>query len=191
LFIIYAVILGITAGYLTGGRLKWMAKHPFKYAWLALLAFLIQIVIFSDFPFMKHTPSLVVIVFHLISYSLLLGFIFLNRFLTGIIITGLGIFLNALVIFINGGYMPTSSQNIQRTSMNYMAEAVSQGSAVHNSMEATKGTLLPWLGDIFYLPSWIPLSNVFSIGDILIAIGIFVYFIYNMKPVKNYNYYNS
>jgi lipoprotein signal peptidase len=48
----------------------------------------------------------------------------------------------------------------------------------------TSDTLLPWLGDVFYLPSWVPFSNVFSIGDVLIAVGICVYIVMNMHPAR-------
>ena len=33
---------------------------------------------------------------------------------------------------------------------------------------------LPWLTDIFALPAWLPFSNVFSVGDILIGLGVVI-----------------
>ena len=43
----------------------------------------------------------------------------------------------------------------------------------HNNSElATSGDHLRFLGDVFALPHSLPLANVFSIGDILIAIGL-------------------
>jgi hypothetical protein len=30
---------------------------------------------------------------------------------------------------------------------------------------------LPWMTDIFAMPSWIPAHNVFSVGDVLIGVG--------------------
>jgi hypothetical protein len=41
-----------------------------------------------------------------------------------------------------------------------------------NSALMGPGTALPWLGDVFLLPRPIPFANVFSIGDVLIAVGI-------------------
>ena len=41
-----------------------------------------------------------------------------------------------------------------------------------NSVLMGPGTALPWLGDVFVLPRPIPLANVFSVGDVLIALGI-------------------
>jgi hypothetical protein len=33
---------------------------------------------------------------------------------------------------------------------------------------------LPWLVDRWAAPDWIPLANVFSVGDVVIAVGAFV-----------------
>lgn len=183
MLIVYAVVTGIIIGLIMGGNLKYLAQNNFQWKTLAVIAFLIQIIIFSDIPFWKPSGGIIVFL-HLISYITLLVFIFINIKAIGLIIIGAGIFLNALVIFINGGYMPTLAKNLLNTSMNRYAETISQGNAVHNSAEITRTTLLPWLGDIFYLPSWIPLSNVFSIGDVIIAVGICIYFVFNMKLRK-------
>lgn len=184
MLIVYFVAIGILIGYISGGHLANLGNRSLHWKWLAICSFLIQIVLFSDIPFLKLEAS-VIMGFHLLSYLGLLAFIFFNRKTVGIVITGIGIFLNSLVIFINGGYMPTLSENISKTSMARNAEALSQGEAVHNSIQTGKDTLLPWLGDIFYLPSWVPFSNVFSIGDVIIAAGIFLYLVLGMRPVKN------
>lgn len=184
MFILYAVVLGIILGYITGGRMKNVAQRPLHWKGLALSAFAIQLVIFSNVPFMASVPKPVTVVLHYASYLLLLIFIIMNLKNTGIIIVGTGIFLNTLVIFLNGGYMPTIPENLKNTSVGKTAEAISQGIAVNNSAKMAGDTLLPWLGDVFYLPSWVPFSNVFSIGDILIAAGICVYIVINMRPVK-------
>jgi hypothetical protein len=181
MLVLYFVITGILLGYVTGGRLKHLVRRQFRFILLAVSAFLVQIVIFSDIPFLKLGDSTTTII-HLISYLCLLAFILLNIKIPGIAFIGMGILSNALVIFLNGGYMPTYSENLKNTSVAAKAQALVQNGTVTNSKEITSTTILPWLGDIFYLPAWIPFSNVFSIGDIIIAVGICVYFIKNMKP---------
>ena len=42
-----------------------------------------------------------------------------------------------------------------------------------NSVLVARPALEP-LTDIFALPAWLPLSNVFSVGDVLIGIGVAV-----------------
>lgn len=184
MFILYSVIISILAGYLAKGRLKHLAGYTLQCEWLAIGSFLVQLVIFSDIPFVKFHPNVTVSI-HIASYIMLLVFIFLNRKIPGIIFIGAGIFLNFLVITLNGGYMPTFADKLANTSMGRHADAIESGYSVHNSSGITDSTLLPWLGDIFHLPPWLPFSNVFSIGDIIISAGIFIYFLFCMKPAPS------
>lgn len=184
MFILYAVVLGILIGYILGGSLKGLIQQELRWRGLVIFAFLIQLVIFTDIPFLKITSGATVF-FHAVSYLSLMVFIALNLRIKGMPLIGSGIFSNALVIFLNGGYMPTIPKNLLNTAAGRTAQAIAQGDAVHNSAGMTSHTLLPWLGDIFYLPSWVPMSNVFSIGDILVAIGICLYLIISMRSVGN------
>lgn len=184
MFIIYAVILGIITGYIAGGRLRWLIHRPLHWNGLAISAFLIQIVIYSGMSFIELVPETIIIILHVISYLILLLFVFLNRKVIGIPIIGIGILLNSLAIFSNGGYMPTPLQSVKNTSMEKCAEAIGQSNAINNSIAMTGDTMLPWLCDIFHLPPWLPLSNVFSIGDIFIAVGVCLFLIKNMKPLE-------
>lgn len=183
MFIVYSLIIGIIIGYCTGGNIKNLAGQRFRHIWIVIFAFIVQVLLFSDFTFLKF-DSFIVVPLHLASYAALLTFVFLNRKVWGVVVIGAGIFLNSLVIFLNGGYMPTYSEYLASTSMSRHAEAIGRGDIVHNSIGITEETLLPWLGDIFHLPSWIPFSNVFSIGDMIIGVGVCIYFAYAMRPVK-------
>jgi hypothetical protein len=40
---------------------------------------------------------------------------------------------------------------------------------------------LPWLIDRFALPRWLPFSNVISVGDVLLAVGVFVLLVVVMR----------
>ncbi|NSW91694.1 MAG: DUF5317 domain-containing protein [Firmicutes bacterium] len=183
MFILYAVILGIIIGYLVGGKVKFIVQKPLKHIWLAISGFLIQILIFSNITGFQFEKTTMVILYG-ISYILILSFVFINRKVPGIMLIGIGIILNATVIFLNGGHMPASIESLEKTSIGKQAEILRQGSTTNNSQTITEDTLLPWLGDIFYIPSWMPFSNVFSIGDVLIAVGVCVYLILGMKPAS-------
>lgn len=180
MFMIYPILLGIILGLVFGGNFRSLLKRRFSLPLIAVAAFVIQLLIFSNGPLSK-IPSPFLVALHLLSYLLLLAFVYCNRKTAGILPIGSGIFLNSLVIFLNGGYMPTTAENLGKTSMAGRAEALAASGTVNNSVQTTADTLLPWLGDIFHTPSWLPFSNVFSIGDILIAIGILIYLVFNMK----------
>jgi len=184
MFILYAVIIGIIIGYAAKGRLRNIALRPLKWKYVPISALIIQLVIFSELPFVKNLPNDIITGLHFVSYVMLFIFMARNIKNFGVAIIGTGIFLNFLVISLNGGYMPTVPENLEKTSVGASAHLISQGEAVNNSIMMSEDTLLPWLGDIFVMPSWMPFSNVFSIGDIIIAIGICVFIVANMQPLK-------
>lgn len=181
MFILYAMVLGIGTGYILGGRLKRLIGRPLEFKSAAFAALLIQLVVFSDNPLAEALPGTGIVVFHLLSYLCLAAFVVKNWKTHGIIPIGAGILSNALVIFVNGGYMPTIPENLARTSVGQSAGMISQGQAIHNSALMTADTHLAWLGDMFYMPAWMPFSNVFSIGDVLIGLGVLIYFAWGMK----------
>lgn len=183
MLILYAVAFGFILGFATKGRIKYFPLRILYWKALALSALAIQLVIFSELAVIKALPETIIITAHVISYILLFIFIGRNYKNFGITFIGAGIFLNSLVIFLNGGYMPTIPENLRKTSLGASAALIDQGQAVNNSSKITSETLLPWLADIFYLPDWVPLSNVFSIGDIVVAIGICIYIVINMHPL--------
>jgi len=78
------------------------------------------------------------------------------------------------VIAANRGYMPVHPDSLARSGMVHRAELLRSQGTVSNSTLWTDETRLPFLADIFYLPSYLPFSNVFSIGDIFIGIGAFI-----------------
>jgi hypothetical protein len=50
-----------------------------------------------------------------------------------------------------------------------------------NSVLIGPDTLVPFLGDIFVWPRPLPLANVFSIGDVIIAVGAVMFLIEAMR----------
>lgn len=189
MFVLYAVILGILIGYISGGRLKYLSQRLFKNLLLVITGFSIQILIFSDISFLKPLQNYpgIITSLHILSYLLILAFVASNYKLPGIAFIGIGILLNATVIILNKGHMPASIESFSSSSVGKYADLLIRGETINNSKAIAEDTILPWLGDIFAIPSYIPFSNVFSIGDIVIAIGVCIYFVLNMKPLKNKN----
>lgn len=165
-----ALGLGILVAYLQGGRFSNLNRLEFKQPYLAFIAIFIQILLFSfNFPedslIVKGQPYL-----YIFSFLPLFIFIWLNRQIPGMKIIATGILSNFLVIVANGGYMPSHPAALSAAGITEVAESGSY----HNSVIAGNQTPLWFLSDIFYLPSYIPFANVFSIGDVIIAAGAFV-----------------
>ena len=73
---------------------------------------------------------------------------------------------NFVVIVANGGVMPASR-----------AAQVAAGLVGRQGFENSVAVAHPnlaFLGDVFAVPAGVPLANVFSIGDALLVLGIFL-----------------
>ena len=163
MFILYAVVAGLLAGFLLGGRLEALAEARFRWGWLAILALAIQLVLFSPLAAGLGEVSRWVYVG---STLLVVIVVLANLRLAGLPIVLVGALSNLAAIVANGGSMPASP------------EALAQlGAGVHsgptNSVIVEHPALEP-LTDIFALPAWVPFANIFSVGDVLIGVGIAV-----------------
>lgn len=165
LTLVVAIACGLTAGYALGGRLRNLERLHLSSGWLVLVALAVQLVIFSPLgdPLGKTAP----IVLHLATYALILLFAVVNRRNAGVLIAGAGAALNGVVIAANGGFMPAS-----RAALEFAGLAVTS-EPHNNSAVADGGAHLLFLGDVMAVPDGLPLvANVFSIGDLLIVLGV-------------------
>jgi len=113
--------------------------------------------------------------FYLASLALLLLAAALNRDLPGIGLLGLGLFLNLLVVAANGGLMPISIEAARRAGL-FDVIAALQATGRHRHVALmNEGTKLRFLGDTIVLGYPLPSAKVFSPGDILVALGAFIF----------------
>jgi predicted MFS family arabinose efflux permease len=103
-------------------------------------------------------------VVYVASYPMAMAFVFANRRIPGVWLVGLGAALNFLVISTNGGTMPAAPHALAAAGL-----PLDPGQFT-NSLALASPRLL-FLGDVFAVPKGIPFANVFSIGDIAIALG--------------------
>ena len=84
-----------------------------------------------------------------------------------------GVLLNAAVVMANDGHMPQSQA--ARIAAGASAERVAGLASEpgwRNVAPMTDQSRLAWLGDVVPEPAWLPLHNVMSLGDMLLASGI-------------------
>lgn len=108
---------------------------------------------------------------HILSYISILTVLILNIKMTSIKIVFAGTIFNMLAIFSNNGYMPVSGRAIE--TIKPLATNISD-KLDYKHILLDSNTNFTFLVDIFPTPPWYPLKQIFSIGDILIAIGIFI-----------------
>lgn len=164
MFLLYAVAGGIVAGYALGGRLDRLAAIEFRWAPLALVGLLVQLALFS--PLGGRLPETWIPIVYIASTATVLAVVIRNARLPGLLLVAVGATANLLAIVTNGGYMPADPDALASLGM-------AEPSGPTNSVASAR-PVLRILTDIFALPGWLPLANVFSIGDILVAVGIAV-----------------
>lgn len=169
--LIEAAILGLVIGYLFGGRLKNLATVEFKGLVPIVAAVVLQYgsQFASDFGLTVLRPYGPVI--FLCSFVLILWVIWMNRRIPPLVLTGLGVFLNILVIAANGGKMPVSPEALHAGGLSHYLQPL-QGQEVLTHQVLSDATRLRFLADIFALPKAYPRARVFSVGDVLLSLGV-------------------
>ncbi|TMF40393.1 MAG: hypothetical protein E6I26_03160 [Chloroflexi bacterium] len=163
MFILYGLVAGVLAGLILGGRIDGLAAVRFRLAPIAVIALAVQIGLFS--PLADPLPDDVTRAIYLASTSAVAIVVLANLRLTGVPLIVLGSGLNLAAIAANGGAMPASPSALASLGMGVGGNT--------NSVVVEHPALEP-LTDLFALPAWLPLANVFSVGDVLIGIGVAV-----------------
>jgi len=160
--LVLVVMLSVVTVRPAGGSLAALGRMRVRYAPAIFGALAIQIVIISVAP--GGSPGLHRVLY-IGSYALAAVFVVANRRLAGMRMLALGATLNLIAILANNAVMP-ASRSAMRT-----AGILSSSTDFVNSAAVRHPRLL-FLGDIFPVPHAVPFANVYSIGDICIAIGV-------------------
>ncbi|MCK8059432.1 MULTISPECIES: DUF5317 family protein [unclassified Fusibacter] len=111
---------------------------------------------------------------HLGIYGLLFIFIAYNiKSFKSLGITGVGILLNAVVVFSNNGYMPVSDQLAVKYGYDLTLESLNRFEIFGHAL-ISSSTKLSVLSDWISIGPPYPFPKTLSIGDLIIDIGIIV-----------------
>ncbi len=179
MIILVVLIASIVVALLRGGKLGALATLNLRWRGVIILGFLIQVLIFSSFWQNTSETRALTPFAYIASLCLLVVALAANRHIPGVLLIAFGFLLNFIAIAVNGGYMPALYSAMQSTALSPLLP----GQVSSNSIGMGADTRLAFLGDIFAIPKQFPFSNVFSIGDILIAIGA-VYLIQRVLVVS-------
>ena len=171
MFILYALVLALVVGLATGGRLMALADLRLRWAPLILVGFLSQIVLFSDAVAARVGDAGPVL--YVVSTLCVGVAVVRNLDLPGLPLIVLGAVSNMAAILANGGYMPATADAL--------ASLAKTAPTIYSNSAVVAAPALAPLIDRFALPRWLPFANVFSIGDVLLAIGIFVLIVTAMR----------
>ena len=176
--LVLAVLVSFLIGLIrTRGRIRGLAKLHLRSTGLVFIALVLQIPLLRSPAGSREGPFPWVSILFLLSYPLLLLFVWRNRHLAGSWMLGLGVMLNLLVIAANGGFMPISPDTLTRLNPGASPDPWETSTHRHHSkgIVLMKAETCFWvLSDILVLPPPFPLPTAFSIGDVFIAGGAFL-----------------
>jgi hypothetical protein len=160
------LLLGLAVAPLLGGSWRALgqlrlAAVPCFYAAIAL-----QIVAFPVGRLPWRTPDAVAIGLWLASYALFAAGLLRNARVAGMPLVAAGLVSNVVAIVANGGHMPALPSALRAAGLHF--------SQSRNSVVSFHPHLAA-LVDRWAVPAWIPWGNVFSVGDVCIALGGFVF----------------
>jgi hypothetical protein len=173
MFLLYAIVIGFAVGFLLGGRPSGLATLNFRWAPLALIGLAVQIALFSG-PVSDRIGDLGPVIY-VASTAMVLAVVIRNIRIAGMALVALGAISNLLAIVSNGGFMPSSPEAAAA------AGHVEATTYSNSTILAAEDVVLAPLTDIFAMPEWMPFSNVFSIGDLLIGVGVAVAIVVAMR----------
>ncbi len=177
MILVIAVAVSLAIAVARGGRLVRLADLGIERAWLVLAAVVLQyplVYIHVGEQRVLGLPAAGLLMAG--SWALLGVALWVNRRLPGIALIGVGTMLNLLVMSANGGWMPITPEAVAR--LNAASKVVMVGATARmwgakNIVLSRADTRLWWLSDVFVLPPPFPMRVAFSVGDVLIAAGLF------------------
>jgi hypothetical protein len=157
-----AIPVGIVTGWVLRGNIDGLAGLRLRWAWLAVAGLAVQAVLFTERG--MDLAGNAVPPIYVVSTLAVFAMVARNIRVTGMPVVALGSLSNLAAIVANGGVMPADPDAIVAAGL--------QGDYA-NSVALPDPDLRP-LTDIFAIPAGVPLANVFSVGDVLIALGIVI-----------------
>ncbi|MGI6704592.1 MAG: DUF5317 domain-containing protein [Clostridia bacterium] len=172
--LIEGVLFSLIIGKARGGKFKSLGQVSIHNPWMFILAFAIEFgtlfAVSAGFEAVREYSMYL----HTMSYLILFVAIITNREHPAMWVIFLGVLLNFIVIFINGGAMPISIEGLLRAGLEQEAHIISSGGIITHQ-PLTIATKLPILADIIVLPPPYPFPKLMSIGDFIICLGVILF----------------
>lgn len=166
------VVLAFVLALVRGGSLLNIATVPMRGAVLIFSGLALQVVVYL--PGLRTAPLVVRwgASLYEVALALLLLAALLNwRLGVGLRLATVGLALNILVVVVNGGSMPTNLQAQQQVAGRARAAEIQNTAHYANARAATPQSALVELSDIIPIPLPGGHGNVYSLGDVLLALG--------------------
>ncbi len=166
-------LLALGVALLQGGSLAYLAHLPLRGAPLMLLALALQIVLYlpgvrTSVLVVSHGGTIYVATLAAVLAAALVNW----RLGLTLRLAALGLALNVLVIAANGGHMPTNGPAMRAVRGEATVHAIVNRHLYGNTRLSTPATRFVALSDVIPVPFPPGQGNVYSVGDIILAIGV-------------------
>lgn len=181
------LVLGIIIGKLRGGKVRNLGKFMFKSSFLLVFSLILQLgtSILISMGYEKAIDNRMML--YIISYIMLFIVLFLNLGRSSVWLILIGSIANFAAIVLNGGSMPIDINILEKMGFENMLESMKIG-AMPNYIDINKAhSFTIYLAKRFAGPTWYPFKQVFSIGDIIVSLGLLLF----TQGIMQINRYNS
>jgi hypothetical protein len=160
------LLIGLALAPFLGGKWSRLGEVRLRGVGLFYVGITLQVIAFPMSRLPWRTPDRAAVVLWLVSYALFALAAAANRRVPGVPLIFVGMVSNVAAIVANGGHMPALPAALRAAGLHFeQSRNSAQMAAPH----------LSWLVDRWGAPDWVPLANVFSVGDVLIAAGGLVF----------------
>jgi hypothetical protein len=166
LFLLGLVAAVVASVPLLGGDLRRLTGLRLRLPWLLLVGAAVQVAVLG--PLASRLPHGAAGALHAASYLPAAVVVVANRRLAGMAWVGIGGLANLIAITANGGVMPASPWAARAA-----GKAVDAAGTFRNSAPVVHPRLA-WLGDVLVWPAPLPGATAFSVGDVLLLVGLAV-----------------
>jgi hypothetical protein len=160
------LLAALALSLLLGGRWSRLADLSLRWVPLMYAAIALQLVAFPVAVLPWRTPDRAAVILWLSSYGLFAISAARNLTVPGVPLVAAGMLSNLAAILSNGGHMPALPAALRDAGLHFEQSR-------NSALMATPH--LPWLVDRWAAPDWVPFGNVFSVGDVFIALGGFLF----------------
>ncbi len=180
MLLIIIILSAFTVSLFINKGFKGIEKKELNGIRFLIIGFAIQLLIFNK-HFAKSKISNFTPLLYIISLLILYIFLLLNLNYKGIGITLIGFSMNIITIIANKGYMPQDINKLYIIGEKTKAKLILQYGHFYNATVMSKNTHLNIFSDRIIIPFLKSLSAVYSIGDVIIIIGICIFIFEYMR----------
>lgn len=174
--LLLGIALGVVIGFALRGKFTNLADLKFQDFFLIIVSLVAQLLILAS-PLSRNSWVIEngALLYVLSLVILLLGLLYNWKLGWAFWLVILGAALNFLVITQNQGTIPVDLEKLSVVSGDSLAQLQAEFASkaeLSYRHALNPDSKLPWLGDVIYIPLPLFNANVYSLGDIFIALGM-------------------